>query len=166
MIFFEEQHQTGVMSRHIQLIKDSICFPPPVVLRLREFGFAIMSIQVWMESVIAFSNDGSGITQSSECQFSHQPWTDLLVTFHIARTIAWISSGKLVLVSLYRMWIENLRRGIASDWRCRSTTVITHLHNLAEVNRLHQFIDVFIIEIMREYQQDSRYISCLCQTYN
>lgn len=51
-------HPTVVFARKVQLIKDAIRLPPPVVFGLRELGLTIVAVQVWVQRVVALADDG------------------------------------------------------------------------------------------------------------
>lgn len=54
---------TCVMPRYIQLIKHTIRLPPPVVFRLCKLRFAIMAVQIGMQSIVALTNNRSEINR-------------------------------------------------------------------------------------------------------
>ena len=44
VVLLQEEDHAGVVPRGGKLVEDPVCLPPPVVLRLRELGLAIVPV--------------------------------------------------------------------------------------------------------------------------
>lgn len=71
----------------------------------------------------------------------------LLLLLDVAGTVSWRLTRKLLWMRLYRVRVEDL-------------------HHLAEVNTLHQFVDLFIIVVVTEHQQNRVNVPRLRQAYD
>lgn len=71
----------------------------------------------------------------------------LLLLLDVAGTVSGRLTRKLLRMRLYRVRVEDL-------------------HHLAEVNTLHQFVDLFIIVVVTEHQQNRFNVPCLRQAYD
>lgn len=59
MILLEEKDHTGVILGNGQLIEDTICFPPPMMFRLRKLCLSVVSVQIRMLSIDATKIESS-----------------------------------------------------------------------------------------------------------
>ena len=131
----------------LQLIKDLVDFPPPVMFYLGEFCFSIMTITVWPICIGTF-HLSSPWKQNKKLktilivfealeEIQLYEWVLyflLLIFFGISWTIIWRISWKF-----FRMCLNRIR--------------IEYLHCFSKVHRKNQIIDGFIIEIMTKYYE-------------
>lgn len=71
----------------------------------------------------------------------------LLLLLDVAWTVSRRLTRELLRMSLYRVRVE-------------------YLHHLAEVDALHQFVDLFIVVVVAEHEQNCFDVPRLCQAYN
>lgn len=145
---------------HSYLIKYSVGFPPPMMLSLSKRCLTIMSIQIRIVCVCAFSNYCSKRVSGWLNNLIIKSIIGLLITFNVPGTIVFLYSRKLMRMGLYWMRIKNLKCSLKATANPQ-LNYKTYLHYFTEINRLNQIIDIFVVKIMRKYYQRSRYISSL-----
>lgn len=96
IIFFEQQQESVVMFGGLELVKDPVELPPPVVLHLREPRLSEVAVHVGMKLIVAL-------------QFSR------FNRRRIPRTIFRIIAGKRLRVGLNRVRVKNLQKHTEVD---------------------------------------------------
>lgn len=119
-----------------------------MVLGLREFRLPVMAVEVRIQSVVALFYNGPKrkYNELRACIAVNRP-TDSLFFFDVAWAVVGILPGELIWMSLNGMGIK-------------------YLQHFAEVDALHQLVDLLIKEVVREHQQHLGYVSDLCQADN
>ena len=116
MIFLEEDKITVVMLGCIQLLKNKISLPPPVVLCLCNMTLPIMSVCIRKSGIGTVHLEGTStrdrLVASSQ---SHQ---NLILFFcKVARAIALRGSGKSLTPNLSGKWKKYLRDLILKKYK-------------------------------------------------
>lgn len=126
-----------MIAGHLQFVEHPVGLPDPMVLRLRELRLPIVAIEIGIHRIVAVGDQSSGTRDTYRNSHTYSDGQYALLLFDVSRTVVGIHAGILV-----RMRLNGVR--------------VEDLHHLAEVDLLHQVVDVVVVVVVREHQQHLR----------